>query len=100
MTVMARQRALTVLTDELYIGDVIYFKSPCFRALCIRDGVKGYARKLHPQGYLFIADERQKKICYGYGFILERSELLARRCLLLEDKAVRIIEKGLWIWVI
>ena len=46
---------------------------------------------------LFIADERQKKGCYGYGFILERSELLARRCLLLEDRAVRIIEKGLWI---
>lgn len=97
MTVMARQRALTVLTDELYIGDAIYFKSPCFRALCIRDDVKGYARKLHPKGYLFIADERQKKGCYGYGFILERSELLARRCLLLEDRAVRIIEKGLWI---
>lgn len=97
MTVMPRNKALTVLTDELYIGDVIYFKSPCFRALFIRDGVKGYARKLHPQGYLFIADEKQKKICYGYGFILERSELLARRCLLLEDRAVRIIEKGLWI---
>lgn len=97
MTVMARQRALTVLTDELFIGDVIYFKSPCFRALFIRDGVKGYARKLHPQGYLFIADERQKKGCYGYGFILERSKLLARRCLLLEDRAVRIIEKVLWI---
>lgn len=57
MTVMTRQRALTVLTDELFIGDVIYFKSPCFRALFIRDGVKGYARKLHPKGYLFIADE-------------------------------------------
>ena len=97
MAVMIRQKALTVLTDELFIGDVIYFKSPCFRALFIRDGVKGYARKLHPQGYLFIADERQKKGCYGYGFILERSELLARRCLLLEDRAVRIIEKGLWI---
>ena len=97
MTVMTRQEALTVLTDELFIGDVIYFKSPCFRALCIRDGVKGYARKLHPKGYLFIADERQKKVCYGYGFILERSELLARRCLLLEDRAVRIIEKELWI---
>lgn len=97
MTVMTRQEALTVLTDELFIGDVIYFKSPCFRALCIRDGVKGYARKLHPQGYLFIADERQKKQIYGYGFILERSELLARRCLLLEDRAVRIIDKGLWI---
>ena len=97
MTVMTRQKALTELTDELYIGNVIYFKSPCFRALFIRDGVKGYARKLHPQGYLFIADERQKKQIYGYGFILERSELLARRCLLLEDRAVRIIEKGLWI---
>lgn len=60
--------------------------------------MKGYARKLHPQGYLFIADERQKKQIYGYGFILERSELLARRCLLLlEDRAARIIEKGLWI---
>lgn len=56
MTVMTRQRALTVLTDE-----------------------------------------RQKKQCYGYGFILERSELLARRCLLLEDRAVKILEKGLWI---
>lgn len=97
MTVMPRNKALTVLTDELFIGDIIYFKSPCFRALFIQDGVKGYARKLHPKGYLFIADERQKKVCYGYGFILERSELLARRCLLLEDKAVRIIEKGLWI---
>lgn len=97
MTVMPRNKALTVLTDELYIGDAIYFKSPCFRALFIRDGVKGYARKLHPKGYLFIADERQKKQCYGYGFILERSELLARRCLLLEDRAVRIIEKVLWI---
>ena len=49
MTIMTRQRALTVLTDELYIGDVIYFKSPCFRAL------------------------------------------------LLEDRAVKILEKGLWI---
>lgn len=97
MTVMTRQKALTVLTDELFIGDVIYFKSPCFRALFVRDGVKGYARKLHPKGYLFIADERQKKQCYGYGFILERSELLARRCLLLEDKDVRIVEKVLWI---
>ena len=98
MTVMTRQRALTVLTDDLFIeGNVVYFKSPCFRALNIRDGVKGYARKLYPHGYLFIADERQKKQSYGYGFIVERSELLARRCLLLEDKAVRIIEKGLWI---
>lgn len=97
MTEMTRQRALTELTDELFIGDVIYFKSPCFRALFIRDGVKGYARKLHPKGYLFIADERQKKVCYGYGFILERSEILARRCLLLEDRAVKIIEKELWI---
>lgn len=97
MTEMTRQRALTELTDELFIGDGIYFKSPCFRALFIRDGVKGYARKLHPKGYLFIADERQKKVCYGYGFILERSEILARRCLLLEDRAVKIIEKGLWI---
>lgn len=50
MTVMPRNKALTVLTDELYIGDAIYFKSPCFRALFIRDGVKGYARKLHPKG--------------------------------------------------
>jgi hypothetical protein len=97
MTVMTRQRALTVLTDDLFIGEFVHFKSPCFRALNIRDGVKGYARKLHPKGYLFIADERQKKQMYGYGFILERSELLARRCLLLEDGAVRIIEKGLWI---
>lgn len=97
MTDMTRQRALTILTDELYIENVIYFKSPCFRALFIRDGVKGYARKLHPQGYFFIADERQKKHIYGYGLILERSELLARRCLLLEDRAVKIIEKGLWI---
>lgn len=97
MKEMTRQRALTILTDELYIGDVIYFKSPCFRALNIRDGEKGYARKLHPKGYLFIADERQKKVCYGYGFILERSEILARRCLLLEDRAVKILEKGLWI---
>lgn len=50
MTEMTRQKALTVLTDELFIGDVIYFKSPCFRALNIRDNVKGYARKLHPKG--------------------------------------------------
>ena len=57
MTEMTRQRALTELTDELFIGDVIYFKSPCFRALFIRDGVKGYARKLHPKGYPFIADK-------------------------------------------
>lgn len=98
MTVMTRQKALTILTDDLLIKDLnIYFKSPCFRALFIRDGVKGYARKIHPKGYLFIADERQKKQIYGYGFIVERSELLARRCLLLEDKAVKIIEKGLWI---
>ena len=98
MTVMARQKALTILTDDLLIKDnTIYFKSPCFRALFIRDGVKGYARKLHPRGYLFIADERQKKQIYGYGFIIKRSEALARRCLLLEDKAVKIIEKRLWI---
>ena len=32
----------------------------------------------------------KEKQCYGYGFILERSELLARRCLLLEDRAVKI----------
>lgn len=50
-------------------------------------------RSLHQSS----TDERQKKRIYGYGFIVERSELLARRCLLLEDKAVRIIEKGLWI---
>lgn len=98
MTVMTRQKALTILTDDLLIKDYgVYFKSPCFRALFIRDGVKGYARKIHPKGYLFIADERQKKQIYGYGFIVERSELLARRCLLLEDKTVKIIEKGLWI---
>lgn len=98
MIVMTRQKALTILTDDLLIKDSgVYFKSPCFRALFIRDGVKGYARKIHPKGYLFIADERQKKQIYGYGFIVERSELLARRCLLLEDKAVKIIEKGLWI---
>lgn len=98
MTVMTRQKALTILTDDLLIKDSgVYFKSPCFRALFIRDGVKGYARKIHSKGYLFIADERQKKQIYGYGFIVERSELLARRCLLLEDKAVKIIEKGLWI---
>mgnify|MGYP000697303333 CR=1 FL=1 len=97
MKTMTRNRALTILTDKLFIGDDIYFKSPCFRALFIRDGVKGYARKLHPQGYLFIADERQKKGCYGYGYILKISELLARRCLLLEDKAIRIIDKGMWI---
>lgn len=98
MTIMTRQKALTILTDYLLIKDFgVYFKSPCFRALFIRDGVKGYARKIHPKGYLFIADERQKKQIYGYGFIVERSELLARRCLLLEDKAVKIIEKGLWI---
>lgn len=98
MTVMARQKALTILTDDLLIKDnTIYFKSPCFRALFIRDGVKGYARKLHPRGYLFIADERQKKQIYGYGFIIERSEALARRCLLLEDRSIKILEKGLWI---
>nr|DAT61368.1 MAG TPA: hypothetical protein [Caudoviricetes sp.] len=61
----------------------------------------GYVVKLiHDDGcvdLLFIADERQKKQIYGYGFIIERSEALARRCLLLEDKAVKIIEKGLWI---
>lgn len=97
MKEMTRQRALTVLTDELFIGDVIYFKSPCFRALNIRDGEKGYARKLHPKGYFFIADERQNRGLYGYGYIIERSEILARRCLLLEDRAVKILEKGLWI---
>lgn len=98
MTEMTRQKDLTILTDDLLIKNSgVYFKSPCFRALNIRDGEKGYVRKLHPQGYLFIADERQKKRIYGYGFIVERSELLARRCLLLEDKAVKIIEKGLWI---
>ena len=95
---MTRQRALTILTDDLLIKDcVLSFKSPCFRALNIRDGVKGYARKLHPKGYLFIADDRQRKAMYSYGFIVEKSKLLDRRCLLLEDKAVRIIEKGLWI---
>lgn len=69
MTVMTRQRALTILTDDLYIGDVIYFKSPCFRALFIRDGVKGYARKLHPKGYLFIADE-EDHVQFHNGFSL------------------------------
>lgn len=98
MTVMTRQRALTILTDDLLIkGCTLSFKSPCFRALNIRDGVKGYARKLYPKGYLFIADDRQRKAIYSYGFIVEKSEVLARRCLLLEDKAVKIIEKGLWI---
>lgn len=95
---MLRNRALTILTDDLLIkGCVLSFKSPCLRALNVRDGVKGYARKLYPKGYLFIADDRQRKLIYSYGFILERSEVFARRCLLLEDKAVRIIEKGLWI---
>lgn len=47
--------------------------------------------------FLFIADDRQRKAIYSYGFIVERSELLARRCLLLEDKDIRITEKGLWI---
>lgn len=98
MTVMTRQKALTILTDDLLIKNSgVYFKSPCFRALNIRDGEKGYVRKLHPQGYLFIADERQNRCLYGYGYIIERSEVLARRCLLLEDRAVKIIEKGLWI---
>lgn len=98
MTEMTRRRALTVLTDDLLIKDrAVYFKSPCFRALFIRDNVRGYARKLYPKGYLFIADERQKKSYYGYVFIIERSKLLARRCALLEDKCVKIIEKGLWI---
>lgn len=59
MTVMTRQKALTILTDDLLIKDYgVYFKSPCFRALFIKDSVKGYARKIHPKGYLFIADER------------------------------------------
>lgn len=98
MTVMTRQKALTILTDDLFIKDSgVYFKSPCFRALNIRDGEKGYVRKLHPQGYLFIADERQNRGLYGYGYIIERSEVLARRCLLLEDRSIKIIEKGLWI---
>lgn len=98
MTVMTRQRDLTILTDALLIkGCTFSFKSPCFRALNTRDGVKGYVRKLHPKGYLFITDDRQRKSVYGYGFILNRSEILARRCLLSEDKAIRIIEKGLWI---
>lgn len=98
MTVVTRQKALTILTDDLLIKDnTVYFKSPCFRALFIRDGVKGYARKLHPRGYLFIADERQNRGLYGYGYIIERSEALARRCLLLEDRSIKILEKGLWI---
>lgn len=42
MTFMTRQRALTILTDDLLIkGCTLSFKSPCFRALNIRDGVKG-----------------------------------------------------------
>lgn len=94
---MPRDKALTILTDnQLKTKWGHEFKSPCLRALNLYDGVKGYARLLNG-GYLFVADERQKKQCYGYGFILERSELLARRCLLLEDKSVKIIEKGLWI---
>ena len=97
MTEMTRQKALTVLTDDLLFQGSIYFISPCFRALNLRDNVKGYARKLYPNGYLFIADERESKRYYGYGFIIRKSEILARRCVLLEDKSVKIIEKGLWI---
>lgn len=65
MKVMPRNQALTVITDDLLIKDLdVYFKSPCFRALFIRDGVKGYARKLYPKGYLFIADDSMPDVLW------------------------------------
>ena len=66
MTMMPRDRALTIITDNQLKGWAKgYFKSPCIRALNLHDGVKGYARLLNG-GYLFVADERQKRAYYGF----------------------------------
>lgn len=97
MTMMPRDRALTILTDnQLKWWAKGYFKSPCIRALNLHDGVKGYARLLNG-GYLFVADERQKRAYYGFSYILNHCNTLERRCVILSKDHVKLIMKGMWI---
>ena len=97
MTMMPRDRALTILTDNQLKGWAKgYFKSPCIRALNLHDGVKGYARLLNG-GYLFVADERQKRAYYGFSYILNHCNTLERRCVILRKDRVKLIIKGMWI---
>ena len=97
MIMMPRDRALTILTDNQLKGWAKgYFKSPCIRALNLYDGVKGYARLIRG-GYLFIADERQKRAYYGFSYILNHHNTLERRCVILSKDHVKLIMKGMWI---
>lgn len=97
MIMMPRDRALTILTDNQLKGWAKgYFKSPCIRALNLYDGVKGYARLIRG-GYLFIADEKQRKAYYGFSYILNHHNTLERRCVILSKDHVKLIMKGMWI---
>lgn len=97
MIMMPRDRALTILTDNQLKTNWGYsFKSPCLRALNLYDGVKGYVRLLD-NGYLFIADERQKRDYYGFSYILNPCKSLERRCVILSKDHVKLIRKGMWI---
>ena len=97
MTMMPRDRALTIITDNQLKGWAKgYFKSPCIRALNLYDGVKVYARLLNG-GYLFVADERQKRAYYGFSYILNHCNTLERRCVILSKDHVKLIVKGMWI---
>lgn len=97
MIMMPRDRALTILTDNQLKGWAKgYFKSPCIRALNLYDGVKGYARLIRG-GYLFIADERQRRAYYGFSYILNHHNTLERRCVILSKDHVKLIMKGMWI---
>lgn len=97
MKIMPRDRALTILTDNQLKGWAKgYFKSPCIRALNLYDGVKGYARLIRG-GYLFIADEKQRKAYYGFSYILNHHNTLERRCVILSKDHVKLIMKGMWI---
>ena len=94
---MPKNRVLTILTDNQLKTKWGYeFKSPCLRALNLYDGVKGYARLMN-KGYLFIADEKQKKDYYGFTYVLNPCNVLEKRCVILSKNCVKLIRKGMWI---
>lgn len=97
MKIMPKNRVLTILTDNQLKTKWGYeFKSPCLRALNLYDGVKGYARLMN-KGYLFIADEKQKKDYYGFTYVLNPCNVLEKRCVILSKNCVKLIRKGMWI---
>ena len=97
MKIMPKNRVLTILTDNQLKTKWGYeFKSPCLRALNLYDGVKGYARLMN-KGYLFIADEEQKKDYYGFTYVLNPCNVLEKRCVILSKNCVKLIRKGMWI---